>query len=310
MERLRNRYLNKPLEMILHPTPPADVPVVQQKQIAAAQQPTVTEQQLTAEEWFERGRARNETDYDGQIADYTEAIRLNPIFAYAYYNRGVARIRKEEIDDAIEDFNQAININPIFVEAYNNRGVLHAKKGNLDGALADFDEAIRINPLAARAYTNRGTTRKRKGDISRAMADLDEAIRLAPMYDAYINRGSARFDLGDLQGAIADFDEAIRLDSDDTPAHANRGEVYFELRDYERALKDFRQANELAPTYEYALAGLAITQHALGNLQRAKDYWKLLVGLDHRYQDPEWTGKNLNWHQPLIEEARKLTAGL
>jgi tetratricopeptide (TPR) repeat protein len=33
-------------------------------------------------------------DYDRAIADYTEAIRLDPTFARAYYNRGFAKRAK------------------------------------------------------------------------------------------------------------------------------------------------------------------------------------------------------------------------
>ena len=49
------------------------------------------------------GRARRDKgDYDGAIADYTEALRLNPADATAYYNRGLARTDKGDLDGAIE----------------------------------------------------------------------------------------------------------------------------------------------------------------------------------------------------------------
>ena len=39
--------------------------------------------------------------YDDALADYDEAVRLKPDYAYAYYNRGAAN------DDAIFAFDQA-----------------------------------------------------------------------------------------------------------------------------------------------------------------------------------------------------------
>ena len=46
-------------------------------------------------------------DFDSAIAEYTEAIRLRPNLAWAYYNRGLAYEGKGELDRAKLDFDQA-----------------------------------------------------------------------------------------------------------------------------------------------------------------------------------------------------------
>ena len=51
-------------------------------------------------------------DYDRAIADYDEAIRLDPRYAVAYYNRGVAYCDKGDYDRAIADYNEAIRLDP------------------------------------------------------------------------------------------------------------------------------------------------------------------------------------------------------
>ena len=60
--------------------------------------------------------------------DFTKVIRLNPNFAVAYYNRGIAYERKGDYTRAIEDFTKAMKMNPSFVEAYYNRGVTYSIK--------------------------------------------------------------------------------------------------------------------------------------------------------------------------------------
>jgi tetratricopeptide (TPR) repeat protein len=66
-------------------------------------------------------KARNR-DFDGAINDYSEAIRLDPMFADAFYNRGAAKAAKGDVDEAIEDYSRAIAIDPRHSRAYFSRG--------------------------------------------------------------------------------------------------------------------------------------------------------------------------------------------
>lgn len=54
---------------------------------------------------------------DRAIADHTRAIELDPTYAAAYYNRGVAHDGKGDSDDAIADYTRAIEIEPKFASA-------------------------------------------------------------------------------------------------------------------------------------------------------------------------------------------------
>src|SRR5215204_1440714 len=58
--------------------------------------------------------ADTKRDYDEAIREYTKAIELNPQFAEAYYNRGIAYSDKKEYDAAIQDYTKAIELNPRF----------------------------------------------------------------------------------------------------------------------------------------------------------------------------------------------------
>ena len=51
-------------------------------------------------------------EYDKAIADYTEAIRLNPKDAEERCNRGSVRYAKGEYDKAIADCTEAIRLDP------------------------------------------------------------------------------------------------------------------------------------------------------------------------------------------------------
>jgi tetratricopeptide (TPR) repeat protein len=89
-------------------------------------------------------RAVTEGDYDRAIADYNEAIRLDPKDVNAYIYRGFAYGAKGDHYRAVTDYSEAIRLGPN-TSAYNNRGNLYRSKGDCDRAIADLTEAIRLD---------------------------------------------------------------------------------------------------------------------------------------------------------------------
>jgi tetratricopeptide (TPR) repeat protein len=94
-----------------------------------------------------RGSAMgNMRDYDRAIADYSEAIRLNPNYALAYKNRGNAWHFKRDYDRAVADYNQAIRIDPNYALAYHSRGLARQATGDKAGGEADIAMARKLKP--------------------------------------------------------------------------------------------------------------------------------------------------------------------
>ena len=53
------------------------------------------------------------------------------------YNRGVAYFQKGEYDQAIAEFTEAIRLDPTDTQAYVNRGVAYDEKGEYDKAIGE-----------------------------------------------------------------------------------------------------------------------------------------------------------------------------
>jgi len=137
-----------------------------------------TEAQQNAIVRNQQGLAKqNKGDWDGAMADYNEAIRLDPRYYAAYDNRGNVKCQKGDLNGAMADIDQAIRLNPKNALAYNNRGRVKEAKGDLGGAIADFSQAISLNPKYALAYRNRGNAKRKKGDLNGANADFTEALK-------------------------------------------------------------------------------------------------------------------------------------
>jgi tetratricopeptide (TPR) repeat protein len=140
-----------------------------------------------------RGSAHyNKRDLDRAIADYDEAIRLDPKSVIPLNGRGLAYQSKSQYDRAIADFDQSIALNPKNAIAFNLRGNAYRIKGRSDRAIQDFGQAIELNPNYASAYFGRALAYQDKAqwdfdayldegrNADRALKDYDEAIRLAP----------------------------------------------------------------------------------------------------------------------------------
>lgn len=107
--------------------------------------------------YYYRGNAHGEKGETAKaIADYTEAVRLNPKHTNTYFNRGVTYRQQGEANKAIADFTEAIRLDTKYVRAYYYRGNAYWNKGEADKAISDYTEAIRLNPKDADFYYNRG----------------------------------------------------------------------------------------------------------------------------------------------------------
>lgn len=168
-----------------------------------------------------------------------------PLYS-SYISRGTENFERKNLLEAIADYNEAINLNPKAINAYNNRGLARFLLGDNQGAIDDYNELLRLDPKYYRAYSNRGLAKKNLGDLQGAIADQDEAIRRKSNFaSAYSNRGSTKIFRGDNQGAISDCTEAIRINSKLAEAYSCRGEANKKLGNRNAALVDYREALRL-----------------------------------------------------------------
>ena len=97
-----------------------------------------------------------------------------------YHNRGVAYREKGDTDRAIADYTEAIRLDPKHAEAHVNRGQAYSlKREGTDRAIADFTEAIRLDPKLAHAYFSRGLAYEKLADFARARSDYDTTLALS-----------------------------------------------------------------------------------------------------------------------------------
>ena len=224
--------------------------------------------------------------YNRAIEEYKTAIQLKPDYAHAYNNRAAAYTLTGEFDRSLKDYSRAIQLRPNYVEAYSNRGATYVLKGDIDCAIADYTEAMRLNPEDAEAYSSRGIAYEKKGDIDRAIADYTKAIQLNPKDAvAYGNRGVIYYNKGKSAPAIADYTEAVKLNPNDAVAYNNRGIAYGEAGEFNRAIEDFNRATELKQEYAEAYNNRGVAYSRRGDSNRAIIDLTKAIELKSNYAD-------------------------
>ena len=138
------------------------------------------------------------------------------------YNRALRQLADSRLQEALDGLSSVIDIDPTFAFAYYNRGLaryLYRDSGHvrrLDAGTAARDRRLRSRARAgfrdAIVYRNRGNVYSRKGDVPNALADYAQAIALEPTNAiAYLNRAEVHENTLQREHAIADYKAVLKL---------------------------------------------------------------------------------------------------
>ena len=103
--------------------------------------PAVGEDELSVQEWFDRGFEAS--DLDNKRRYYSEVIRLRPEYVAAWLNRAVAYKAQGKLEEALRDYAQALRLKPDCFDAYYNRAGILASRTEYEAAVADYKEYLK-----------------------------------------------------------------------------------------------------------------------------------------------------------------------
>ena len=85
-------------------------------------------------------------DYQNAVDSFDKAIRLNPNYADAWYNKGLSFSHLSKFHEAIMCFDQTIQIIPDHISAWYSKGESLGNLRDLDQAIICFNKVLELNP--------------------------------------------------------------------------------------------------------------------------------------------------------------------
>lgn len=170
--------------------------------------------------------------FDEAFACFERAVRLDPAYAPAHLNLGVAYLRKGEADRAMGLLRRAVELDPDFVQAHVILARALYERGDQAGAVEHYQAAARLDPTFPEPHHKLGLLFAGQDRVAEAIEQFEEVLRLAP---------------------------------DHRKAHGDLGLLLADRKQWDRALAHLRRALELLPESDPSRAAV---QRSLAECQQ------------------------------------------
>lgn len=217
--------------------------------------PYAYQQYTSAQQAFDR------RDYQEAIELWKYVLGMGPKnFPYIYETRiklGLAYFNLGDVSSAVAQFQEAIKLDPSRVEGHYNLGNAHIKRGAYERAVIELKKAVAIKPDLDKAYLNLGVAYINQSRYHEAVDVLnrgylitDEPTQKSFMDNikiAYRQWGVSLITLGREEDALMKIQTAIELDPKEPLNYLILARLYLEKGDYERAILLYQRAYEADP---------------------------------------------------------------
>ena len=206
---------------------------------------------------------------------FRKVAELNPDYADAHSNLGVALKDQGKLEDAIESYQRALTIEPDYAEVHNNMGVALKDQGKLDEAIEAYQRALTIKPDYADAHYNMGNVLKDQGKRDDAIKSYQRALRIKPDYaDAHTNMGNVLKDQDKLDEAIESYQRALNIKPDYAEAYNNMGNVLKDQGKLDEAIEAYQRALRIKPDYADAYNNKSHSHLLMGDFNEGWDLYE------------------------------------
>jgi tetratricopeptide (TPR) repeat protein len=193
---------------------------------------------------------------DRAVANFQQALKLDPSYALAYAGLGSAYWKKYEntknvqwVSKSRDSCQKALNLNAKIAAGHLCLGTVYAGSGSYETAVAEFERALDIEPTNDNAYRELGFAYERLNKLTEAEKTYQRAIALRPEYWASYNwLGAFYYNRARYEDAAKEFQRVVDLAPDSFRGYSNLGATLNELGRYESAIETLQRSIVIRPT--------------------------------------------------------------
>jgi tetratricopeptide (TPR) repeat protein len=188
---------------------------------------------------------------------------------------GDEALQDRELDAALAEFEEAVRLDPTHHDAHYKLGLVYKEKGDWNAAAAALQEAVRLNAERLEPIFELGEVYRLLNKMTQAIRAYTLASDLAPNnFDVHFRLASCYHQVGQLDQAVAAYEDAIRIEPGNAYVRSNLGAVFAaQGKPYEaiRAYKESLECNEAQPIVLVNLATVYLNQQRWETARRVLD---------------------------------------
>jgi len=166
-------------------------------------------------------------------------------YARARLAKGDEALAEKDLDLALAEFKQAVRLDPQLAEGHRKLGQVYKQTGQLARAADALETAVQIDPLDFAAMFDLGEVYRLLDNLTKAIRAYALACELEPReFEPRFRLATAYHQNGELESAIEQYDAALAINSGNAyawsnlgAAHDSRGASYEAIRAYKRSLE-------------------------------------------------------------------------
>jgi tetratricopeptide (TPR) repeat protein len=195
-------------------------------------------------------------------------VELDPDYAEAHNNFGVALVQTGKLEEAIAQFRAALRYDPDSARGQSNLGVTLARAGRFAEAIPVLQKVAEANPKAAEIHDTLARALAQERRPEEAMAQWRKAIEGDPGYaEAHHRLGNALYGQGKFAEALAEWRQGLRTDPDNAAVLAQSAWILAtcgeaSVRNGAEAVKLGEQARDLSGGREPAILDVLAAAYA------------------------------------------------
>lgn len=192
-----------------------------------------------------------------------------PTSAAEYFERGRLLLHAEKYDDAIADFTQALELDPKNAAILAERGLARVWKSDFTSADKDLSAAQAIEPDNAVMLRARGLSAEMNNDCAKALGFLTRSLAKEVHTFSFGHRAYCESELKKYDEALADSEQALKTNPSWTELRLLRTNIFMRQNRRDLAAAEVERLTRENPGSDYAWVVAAKTYSALGQREKA-----------------------------------------